>query len=365
LRKLIILIFLITQFCFSQNTPEISILTCSPGEEVYSVFGHSAIRIADKDRDIIYNFGMFDFDTPNFTLKFISGRLKYQLGIQKTDNFIKLYSSENRRVSEQKLKLNQHEKKELIEKLNFFYRPENRYYTYSFLEKNCSTEIRDLLIEKGVKFSNIKLEKSNRDLINSHLKTKPWLRFGTNLMLGKSLDKNTTSFQSMFLPKYLEREINNSTLNGQKLVKSEKFLNKFLNKEESELYKWTSPIVIFSILLILYFITLYKPLEMIFNFSIGTIGIILLIMWIFSEHPEVKNNLNILWANPLYLLYIPLNNKQQLKKNLAYILIAMMVISVLIWLTDYQSFDIGIIPVLLILTIMNLRYIKTGYNIGF
>lgn len=358
------LIFFITQCCLSQNTPEISILTCSPGEEVYSVFGHSAIRIVDNNTDIIYNFGMFDFDTPNFTLKFISGRLKYQLGIQKTDNFINLYSRENRSISEQKLKLSQHEKNELIEKLNFLYRPENRYYIYSFLEKNCSTEIRDLLIENGVKFSNGKLEKSNRDLINFHLKTKPWLRFGTNLMLGKSLDKKSTSFQSMFLPKYLEKEISNSTLDSQKLVKSEKLINKVKSKEESKWYKWTSPIVIFSILLVIYFFTLYKPLEQIFNFSIGIIGLILLIMWMFSEHPEVKNNLNILWANPLYLLYPPLNSNEQLKKNLAYVLIAMILISVLIWLTGYQSFDIGIIPVLLILTIMNVRYIKTGYNIG-
>ncbi|WP_442845857.1 lipoprotein N-acyltransferase Lnb domain-containing protein [Leeuwenhoekiella sp. H156] len=288
MRKIIIFIFLITQFCFSQNAPEISILTCSPGEEVYSVFGHSAIRIVDNDKDIIYNFGMFDFDTPNFTLKFVTGRLKYQLGIQETDNFIKIYSNENRKVSEQRLKLQKQQKNELIEKLNFLYKPENRYYTYSFIEKNCSTEIRDLLIENGVKFPKVNLEKSNRDLINSHLITKPWLRFGTNLMLGKSLDEKSNKFQSMFLPKYLEQEINNSTINGHKLVKSGKSLNNVKSKEESELYKWTSPIVIFSILLIIYLFTFYKPLETIFSLCIGTIGLILLLMWIFSEHPEVN-----------------------------------------------------------------------------
>ncbi|SKB35153.1 protein of unknown function [Salegentibacter holothuriorum] len=364
MRKIIIFIFLITQFCFSQNAPEISILTCSPGEEVYSIFGHSAIRIVDNDKDIVYNFGMFDFDTPNFTLKFVTGRLKYQLGIQETDNFIKIYSNENRKVSEQKLKLQKQQKNELIEKLNFLYRPENRYYTYSFIEKNCSTEIRDLLIENGVKFPKANLEKSNRDLINSHLITKPWIRFGTNLMLGKSLDEKSNKFQSMFLPKYLEQEINNSTINGHKLEKSRKSLNNVKSKEGSELYKWTSPIVIFSILLIIYLFKFYKPFETIFSLCIGTIGLILLLMWIFSEHPEVKNNLNILWANPLYLLYIPIKNNEQLKKFIAYILITFLVISILIWITNYQSFDVGIIPVLLILTIMNVRHIKTGYNIG-
>lgn len=114
LRNLTILIIFIGQFCFAQNSTEISILTCSPGHEVYSVFGHSAIRIVDNDSDIIYNFGMFDFDTPNFALKFITGRLEYQLRIQKTENFLRQYLSENRRVLEQKLKLNKQEKNELV-----------------------------------------------------------------------------------------------------------------------------------------------------------------------------------------------------------------------------------------------------------
>ncbi|CAM4158066.1 DUF4105 domain-containing protein [Gillisia limnaea] len=365
MRKLIIFLILISQFCLAKSTPDISILTCSPGDDVYSVFGHSAIRIVDANFDIVYNFGVFDFDTPNFTLKFITGRLKYQLGIQKTENFIRIYSSENRKVSEQKLNLSQQEKKDLIRKLNFLYRPENRYYIYSFLEKNCSTEIRDLLIENEVKFPKERLELSNRDLINSHLRKKPWLRFGTNLMLGKSLDEKSSRFQSMFLPKYLKQEINNSTLDSQNLVNSEKVLNREKSKEETDLRKWISPIVIFSILLLVYLLKFSKRFELIFTFSIGSIGLLLLIMWIFSEHPEVKNNLNILWCNPLYLFYIPLIYKKQLKKYLPYILLSMILISIGVWITNYQSFDVGIIPVLIILVLINVRNInKTGYNIG-
>src|SRR5680860_1328290 len=157
---------------------------------------------------------MFDFDTPNFAFKFIKGKLEYHLGIQKTEDFIQQYTNENRLVSEQKLNLDAQEKNKIITKLNFLYRPENRYYLYSFLEKNCSTEIRDLLREIGVKFPNQKLEKSNRELINSHLEKNPWLRFGTNIMLGKSLDKKTDIYQSMFLPRYLKEAIDNSQLNG-------------------------------------------------------------------------------------------------------------------------------------------------------
>ena len=115
-----------------------------------------------EDTDLIYNFGMFDFETPNFTLKFVAGRLKYRLGIQKTEDFLALYTAENRGVSEQKLALNPHQKTELIAELNYLYKPENRFYSYSFLKKNCSTEIRDLLMEIGVKFYNAPLKKNQQ-----------------------------------------------------------------------------------------------------------------------------------------------------------------------------------------------------------
>lgn len=358
LKRSFLFILLTSQFCFAENTPEISILTCSPGNEVYSVFGHSAIRIVDGNTDMVYNFGMFDFETSNFTLKFVTGRLRYRLGIEKTENFIQQYSDENRRVSEQKLKLSQHEKMKLIEKLNFLYKPENRSYIYSFLNKNCSTEIRDLLMEVGVEFPKGALEKTNRDLINFHLRKQRWLRFGTNLLLGKSLDKKSTRFESMFLPIFLKQEIHKATLNGQTLVKSETVLNKAKFKEEINWYNWTSPIVVFSILLLVYLFIKSKSVESIFIFSIGSIGMILLAMCLFSDHPEVKNNLNILWSNPLYYFYLPVFKNDRFKKPLAYVLLTMLLVTILIWIVGYQSFDIGIIPLLIVLTLINLKYIN-------
>lgn len=355
---------MISQFCFAENTPEISILTCSPGDEVYSVFGHSAIRIVDKDTntDLIYNFGMFDFETSNFTLKFVAGRLKYRLGIQITEDFIKLYSAENRKVSEQKLRLDLQQKKEFIEKLNFLYRPENRFYLYSFLTKNCSTEIRDLLMEVGVEFPNGKLKKTNRDLINLHLRKNPWLRFGTTLMLGKSLDKKSSRFESMFLPKFLKQEIARANLNGKPLVKSENVLNKVKGKEETGLYKWISPLVVFSILLLVYLFTKPRLFEFVFIFATGCIGIILLLMGVFSDHPEVKDNLNILWSNPLYLIYLPSFRNGRVKKLLGYVFLVIILLTVLIWIVGYQSFDIGVIPLLATLAIINISNInKTDF----
>lgn len=366
MKNIVIFIFLISQFCFADNPPEISIITCSPGDEIYSVFGHSAIRIVDKENaiDVIYNFGMFDFDTPNFAFKFIKGKLKYHLGIQKTEDFIRQYTHENRLVSEQKLNLNEREKNKIIAKLNFLYRPENRYYFYSFLEKNCSTEIRDLLHEIDVKFPNQQLEKSNRELINSYLEQNPWLRFGINLMLGKSLDKKTDIYQSMFLPRYLKGAIDNSYLNGKKLVKSEQVLNTVVSEDEFSIENWISSLIVFSLLLLIFFFWFPKPVELIIFFLIGGIGLLLAFMWLFSAHPEVKYNLNIIWCNPLYLIYIPVILKNKYSIFLASVLIVTIISVIFIWLFNFQSFDIAIVPILIILGIINFRQLnKTSETI--
>lgn len=351
---------MISQFCYSRNNPEISILTCSPGDEVYSVFGHSAIRIVDKDQsiDLVYNFGMFDFDSPNFTFKFIKGKLMYYLGIQMTENFIEQYTKENRLVIEQKLNFSEKEKSELITKLNFLYRPENRQYFYSFLEKNCSTEIRDLLSEIGVNFPKEDLMVSHRELINYHLSDHLWLRFGTDLMLGKSLDHNSNKFESTFLPIYLKEEINNSQLKGRPLVESERTLNTIEKKDKGNLQDWYSPIVIFSLLFLIFLFWFPRPVELTVIVLVGGMGLVLSLMWLFSDHPEVRDNLNILWCNPLYLLYIPFMINKKLSIVLASILLILLLSTILIWVFNLQSFDIAIIPVLFILGILNYRHIR-------
>ena len=114
---------------------KISLITCSGGSELYSTFGHSALRVQDDSLaiDVIFNFGLFDFNTPNFYMKFLRGRLNYMLGIQTTSDFLWQYNYEGRGVVEQELFLTPSQKREIMDRLNFLYMPENRNYLYSFL----------------------------------------------------------------------------------------------------------------------------------------------------------------------------------------------------------------------------------------
>jgi hypothetical protein len=366
LKNILLIISLLGLINSANGQNEISILTCSPGKEVYSVFGHTAIRVFDKENNIddVYNFGMFDFDTPNFEYKYLKGKLEYFRGVQKTDNFIKIYTYEERLITEQVLNLNEYEKNEIIDRLRFLYKPENKLYLYSFLEKNCSTETRDLLSYIGIDFKNQELEKSNRTLINSYLKEMPWLKLGINLVLGKSLDKNSTRNQSMFLPDYLKKEIDNATINGKKIVKKEQTLNSIRKSHRLNFQRIFSPLLLFSLIVLITFFWFPTQVRLITCLIIGITGSFILALWIFSGHEEVKSNLNIIWCNPLYFIYIPLFIKNKSNRILSYLLLGTIVSSVFIWVFKMQIFDISIIPILAILGVLNFKEIQRANRIN-
>src|SRR5690606_22569898 len=128
---------------------EISIITCGPGEELYSSFGHSAFRVKDPalKLDFAYNYGTFDFNKPNFYIKFAQGKLLYELSVSYFEDFVYNYKIEGRWVKEQVLNLSQDEKNQLFNFLNINAQPENKEYLYDFFFDNCSTKIRDVLEE--------------------------------------------------------------------------------------------------------------------------------------------------------------------------------------------------------------------------
>lgn len=344
-------------FSFANDPIQISILTCSPGEEIYSVFGHSSVRVVDREKgsDLVYNFGIFDFDTPNFAYKFVKGKLKYQLGIQQIENFIRIYTSEGRWVTEQVLDLSETQERAIIDRLEYLYRPENRYYYYSFLEKDCSTELRDLLSFAGVDFSSEQLPVTSRDLINSYLEEKKWIRLGVNMIMGKVVDESFNRYQSMFLPDYLKQEVDSATTSGRSLVTFEQNLNAIPVENESGSIHLISPIYIFSLLLLISFFWFPTPAKIVFCTVVGLVGLLIAVLWMFSGHPELRNNLNILWCSPLYLLYIPSLLKNKPSQLLLWILLITLGISIFIWVLRYQVFDISIIPILIILGAINLK----------
>jgi hypothetical protein len=361
----VIFLYSAIQFAYSNNQIEISLLTCSSGSESFSSWGHSAIRIVDKENsiDVVYDFGLFDFDTPNFYLKFIKGNLKYKLGLHNSYRFIQSYISEDRQVIEQKLNLSEESEINIVSRLKYLHKPENRYYYYDFVKKNCTSELRDLIFNNvETDFQNKEIKKSSRSQINEYLNNKPWIKLGINLIFGTSVDKKLDKFGSMFLPDYLCWELNNVKVNGDKLVASEIRFNELkINKSSHPIL--LNPITVFSILLL--FVLIFKSwkAQLPVLIIIGLVGILILTVWVLTEHEELKSNFNLLWCNPLYILSAFYLKKNKFKFYLSIILQLMLVGIVIVWISKIQSFEIAFGIIVLILSIYNIRAIKKSVEI--
>lgn len=347
-------------YSYSSENFEISLLTCSSGSESFTTWGHSALRIVDAQNkvDVVYNFGLFDFNTPNFHAKFIKGKLKYKLGIHSTNRFFRSYLSDNRQIIEQKLDISDEDKIKIIQRLEYLYKPENRYYYYDFLKKNCTTELRDLIFEYiETDFKDENTNKSYRDQLNEFMINKPWLKLGINLIFGASVDEKVTKFQSMFLPDYLCWELNNVKVNGNELVYDQKIFNEVKDKNLNFPFL-LNPILIFTILLLIVFIMKTTKIQFPVLILTGLLGVLIVSVWLITDHSELKGNFNLLWCNPLYLLFLFPIKSSKFKLYLSAVLQLMIVGIIIVWITKLQSLEIAFIPVVLILSIYNIRAIK-------
>jgi hypothetical protein len=255
------------------ESTEISVLTCDPGNEIYSLFGHSALRIKNpiNGQDLVVNWGLFEFSESQFQFgyDFAKGRLKYYMGIQLMSNFITEYRRSKRGIREQVLNLSNQEKYQIIQLLEENYKPENRKYKYEFFYDNCSSRLRDVI--KKVFGENINFyqsPKSNkftfRETIHLYLESFPWLKLGIDLVLGKKIDKLVSNENLMFLPLNVEEIFDKSLVenNGsiKNLVKSKNTLiESFENKNKLNnigFYSW----ILLAITLLLIVFKLDKAL---------------------------------------------------------------------------------------------------------
>ena len=300
------------------NEAEISILTCSPGKELYSLFGHTAIRVQDPkaNLDEVFNYGTFDFDTPHFYLKFAQGLLPYQLSATSFRNFMLSYQMEERSVYSQRLRLDSLQKQALFDLLLENYRPENRSYLYNFLFDNCTTRARDI-IDKSLQNSHFEwntpdLDKNFWNLLDEYLAVSPWVQWGIHTILGQPGNRTTTPYQYMFLPDYLMYGLNTATIDHKHLAEKAQLL--YEAPEQDNATPWYfAPLFIFGIGALLLIILLWKSrgkamLNTIvlptFLFT-GLVGCLLVFLGGFTAHPITAPNWNILWANPLNLIALP------------------------------------------------------------
>lgn len=340
-----------------QNT-QISILTCRSGDELYSTFGHTAIRILNTNSnfDVVYNYGIFSFNTPNFYLKFMRGKLPYYLGVTKTENFLGQYNYEKRSVIEQELVIDNAQKKQIIQFLIENAQPENREYKYDFFYDNCATRVVDVYSAiADIHYSNSVDRKTFRQLLKENLKNLVWSDFGIDIVIGARADYVADRRGQMFLPEYvmgnLEAALVGDTVS---LAKPPNVILDFedLNtsrKEKSTNWPFIASTFIFLLTLLLNHLN-HKSTHF-YNGALlvicGIMGILLLFMWFGTDHYATRENWNLLWLNPLILIYIYCG--KPVRKVLFYLIVILLAIAALncVVMVLPQFFNLGFLPLIL------------------
>lgn len=299
-----------------QSHLRISLLTCGPGNELYSLFGHTALRITDSTQgaDLVYNYGTFDFEDPDFYAKFVRGKLNYYLSVSELREFLYEYQVTNRSVTEQELLLNDSTKLLIKNAIAQNLIGNNRFYKYDFLYDNCTSRVRDIL----VKYAGMKVNKtlvttgtSFRDMIHEYLDRggMSWTKLGMDILLGSPTDKPVTIHESMFLPDYLMKGVD-SAVGSPELQLSNKKLIISSNQPAGSSTNW--PLYIFSIVAaVILFISFLKSnraksITRLVDFIIlcltGLTGWFLLFTWFGTDHGSFAANYNLLWALPTNLV---------------------------------------------------------------
>lgn len=327
-------VLLLCFFCLSLVTKvraevKFSVLTCSPGEEVYALYGHTALRYCDTDRDIdlVFNYGLFDFSAPNFGWRFVLGETDYMVGCIDFRDFLPEYAQRGSGVMEQVLDLTDNEAQALFEAILFNMRPENRVYRYRYLDNNCTTKVRDRLLEAlagsgkvvyGNSFGTLD-GKTYRDELNIPSDEHPWYAFGINLLLGNGVDKELTQETLQFLPLNFMNVLGDISVvepdgTERKLVRENNILLVEKQKETRVRNNFT-PFNASLLLLLATFIAMLCELrkrktfwgvDVVLMLLQGLSGALLLFMALFSEHPAVDVNWLIVLLNPLALVLLPI-----------------------------------------------------------
>ncbi len=314
----IALFFLLPAKAFAQNDSchlRVSLLTCAPGQELYSTFGHSAIRITDSvnKSDVVYNYGTFNFDEPGFYTKFIRGKLTFYLSREDFDSFLYSYQQENRGVIEQVLNLTCREKYNMLLLLQTNMMRQNMFYKYDFTFDNCTTRLRDLLektADAPVQFGKVLHTRATfRNLIYEYLdyNDEQWSKLGIDILLGSRLDAKMKPREVMFLPDYLMKSFDSTIIGNRQLVREKHHLfDSTLPSQKINVA--THPFFVFSCIFLLIvllsfskdpFITrLLTALDGFMFFITGLLGILLIFMWLGTDHIMCKDNFNLLWAWP-------------------------------------------------------------------
>ncbi len=303
------------QFDRRSSDSTVYILSCSPGNDLYSVFGHTAILVKTPTTDWVYNYGTFDFsDDLKFYSDFARGQLPYKLAKEQFGYFQYSYIREQRQILAQELNLTRAQRNRLIDLLEENVLPENAFYRYDFFLDNCATRVKDIVNDatNGAVDWKTNLNGNGftfREMIQAYLGDMQWSDLGIDIALGLPCDDELEQGQQAFLPDSLNYLFSVATINNEALVLSElevlpsesyPIKSRFLDSTLKVISLFSA--LLFALILFLRNYLVGRVLAAMVLVLNGLIGALVVFLWFFTDHNATINNLNILWANPLHLV---------------------------------------------------------------
>ena len=379
-RALLFCLFNLSFIAVALSEVKVSVLTCSPGDEAYSLYGHTALRYVDtaRDIDVVFNYGCFDFSTPNFGWRFVLGETDYLVACQDFEGFLPEYALRGSAVVEQVIALDEEEARALFRALLLNIRPENRVYRYRYLDNNCTTKVRDKLLDALSAAGNVVYKdsvpagKTYRDALGLPSMEHPWYTFGINLLLGAGVDKALTMETAQFLPlDYM------NTLDGMSIVAADGAERKIVaetnillpaNKVAAPRSNFT-PFNASLLLLLATFVAMlcelrrrrtYWGVDVLLMLLQGLAGVLLLFMALCSEHPAVDVNWLIVLLNPLALVLMPVyvgRIRKHKSMKIAWVQVVLVILFVLTALFHLQVYPAPIFFCAMALLVRSLFHI--------
>ena len=388
MKKLLFLpLFLVAVFANSQqivlsDSAQISLLTAEPSAPVYARWGHTAVRVLDEQNHIdwAYNYGIFNFsDYFKFIFNFVRGATDYQLGVWGTRYFFESYFDRQSAVYEQILDLTKKEKQQLFDALQTNALPENRIYRYNFVYDNCATRPFDMIMKvlhttPIITFSQIT---TYRTVFEEYVGLNTWDRFGIDLLLGCDADKPIDTHALRAFPLYTAKILNSTTLENDTVSKPliadmQKVINFPLQVPQEG--GFFSPNVVCCVVLVLIILLSFWGWRNKFDFIAldfvlflisGLAGTVIFYWRFFSMHPLVENNFNLLWLNPLQLIFAFLLAKKSLRKPLSYFAIFntfTTLLAIIVWVTRFQVMHPAYLPLMAIYLVRSVLFFQNNFK---
>ena len=298
----------------------VSLITCSPGSEIYELCGHEAVRVRGilhgQPVDSIWNYGVFDFTEPNFIYRFVKGETDYRLAGYPFYWFLPEYQEAGRTVTEQDLNLSQTEASRFLNILREEAKPENCKYRYNYVKDNCATRIvwrLDSAVDSRIIYPDDVRYGTFREEMRAYHHNYPWYQFGIDLALGGGLDRPVRGRDEMFVPmEMMEKAGAAHFADGRPLVKESRVILEKRGEPVLPPTPWYMTPMAFGVAFLSHSLLACgwqlwkkKVLSVFYTIWFGICGIagcVVFLLVFFSEHEATSPNLLLIWLNPLQLL---------------------------------------------------------------